>query len=281
MISYTNNLSHLFIFIKFPSTYLRSKMIPLSFIIIITSLLATSLSLPLNASGSNLNIAGGEPADIKDFPYQVSLRLGNAKCGGAILNEKYILSAAHCTYDVDPKEIMVRAGSNLLNSGGVVIAVDATFQHESFDPVTYDYDIVILKLKEDLTFTDSISPIDLVPAGFIIEDNRLAIVTGYGAIGPDGPLAKSLQKVDLPLISTETCQTIYGSEYITERMFCAGYAVGGKDACPGDSGGAIVLDGKVIGLVSFGPACAAPNSPGGYTKVSEFRSFIDSIIGNV
>lgn len=48
----------------------------------------------------------------------------------------------------------------------------------------------------------------------------------------------------------------------------------------GDSGGAIVLDGKVVGIVSFGPDCAAPNLPGSYTKISKFGDFIKSTIEN-
>lgn len=59
----------------------------------------TVSSLPVNSSYPKFRIAGGEPAAIKDFPYQVALRLGDAICGGAILNNRYILSAAHCTYE--------------------------------------------------------------------------------------------------------------------------------------------------------------------------------------
>lgn len=126
----------------------------------------------------------------------------------------------------------VRAGSEYRNSGGVEIPVEAVFQHEKFDANTFDYDIAILKLKEELTFNDIIKSIDVVPADYVIEENVLATVAGYGALGPKGPIAKSLQKVQLPLITTETCQKIYGADYITDRMFCAGYVDGVRDACP-------------------------------------------------
>lgn len=65
---------------------------------------------------------------------------------------------------------------------------------------------------------------------------------------------------------------------ITERMICAGYDMGGQNVCNGDSGGPLTvkLDEKVllVGIVSWGRACAAPGYPAVYSRVSAARSWI-------
>ncbi|KAL3276631.1 hypothetical protein HHI36_012003 [Cryptolaemus montrouzieri] len=224
---------------------------------------------------TKFKIAGGEPADIADFPYQVSITLDGDLCGGAILDQNHVLTAAHCTFQKDASDIVIRAGSQYRDRDGITVQAEEIFQHENFDPESFENDIAVIKLETDLNFDATVGLISLPSSGEDVEEFRLATVTGYGWISDHGPFADSLQKVDLPIISTDTCKMIYPGQ-ITDTMFCAGYQEGGKDACPGDSGGPMVLDGKVIGIVSFGPDCAAAGQPGAYTKVSSFIDFINS-----
>lgn len=115
----------------------------------------------------------------------------------------------------------------------------------------------------------------------------------------------------MPLISTERCNSscMYNGA-LTPRMLCAGYKEGKVDACQvraeqvqgfgcglidatcgmtepvdwlqGDSGGPLVCEGvsawHLVGVVSWGLGCAEANHPGVYTKVSEFREWIYSVI---
>ncbi|KAK9874617.1 hypothetical protein WA026_005446 [Henosepilachna vigintioctopunctata] len=229
---------------------------------------------------NDLAIAGGQPADIKNFPHQVAINLDGELCGGAIIDQKFILTAAHCTRNKNPVDITVRAGSNYSSKGGELYQVLAVHEHPNFDTDSFDADVAVIELATSLKFSETIKPIALPPADFVIESFLLATVTGYGLTTAVGPPSESLQMVDLPLLSTSDCQQIY-IEGITENMFCAGYDVGGKDACQGDSGGPMIQDGKVIGIVSHGPDCATPLMPGVYTKVTAVKTFIDDVIGYV
>lgn len=82
----------------------------------------------------------------------------------------------------------------------------------------------------------------------------------------------------VPILKQEVCEKSYTGFYITDRMFCAGYLDATKDACTGDSGGPIVLDGKLLGVVSWGIGCATLNRPGVYSFVPKFKDWIQEQI---
>lgn len=63
---------------------------------------------------------------------------------------------------------------------------------------------------------------------------------GWGRIGEGGPISGDLRKVDLPVMSDDECRlSDYAENRLTDNMFCAGYLDGERDACNGDSGGAL------------------------------------------
>ena len=86
-----------------------------------------------------------------------------------------------------------------------------------------------------------------------------------------GGFPDELQEVAVKLIDRERCRQYSGYEKLTDRMQCAGYESGKKDACSGDSGGPLVCKagGKnsngpwvLYGIVSWGYGCARPGNPG-------------------
>uniref|UniRef100_A0A3P9NDM9 trypsin n=1 Tax=Poecilia reticulata TaxID=8081 RepID=A0A3P9NDM9_POERE len=89
-------------------------------------------------------------------------------------------------------------------------------------------------------------------------------------------------KVEVPVVGNSQCKSSYGDSAITDNMMCAGLLEGGKDSCQGDSGGPMVSKQGNLwiqsGIVSFGEGCAKPNFPGVYTRVSQYESWINSVI---
>lgn len=95
-----------------------------------------------------------------------------------------------------------------------------------------------------------------------------------------GESPKQLQSVDVPIISRDECRNYFGLS-ITNRMICG--LLTGHNACNGDSGGPVVFNNTVVGVVSWSSygECAEEDRPGVYSNIadSEIRSFIKEVTG--
>lgn len=229
-----------------------------------------------------LRIVNGTDALIDQIPFQVSMQFFNAHtCGGAILTQDTILTAAHCldhfTENHNISVLSIRVGSSYLQREGTVYGLREVIIHDKYDPNTYDYDIAILKLSSSLTFSNAVQPVILSRSRVDLKDDELVQVSGWGRIRTGGPLAETLQKINMPVLNQQECARIFTRiNTITDRMFCAGHIGGDGDSCNGDSGGPLVNRNNVLyGLVSWGPAeCAAEGYTGVYTNVAHFHEWI-------
>ena len=102
-------------------------------------------------------------------------------------------------------------------------------------------------------------------------------VAGWGRMNEED-YPEHLLEVEVPIMDLEKCKANYDPEYegmVTDFNFCAGRK--GKDSCFGDSGGPMICDGKLAGIVSFGPKgeCGNEDLPGVYTDVSIFSEVIE------
>lgn len=228
-------------------------------------------------------IVNGTDAVIDHIPFQVSLEFFNSHtCGGAILNGDTIITAAHCldyfTESHPLSTLTIRVGSSYLQRDGLVYNISRVITHESYNAATYDYDIALLKLSTQLSFSNSVQPVVLSRSRADLLDDEMVQVSGWGRIRTGGPLATVLQRLDMPVLNQEDCSRIFRPiNTITERMFCAGYVGGEGDSCNGDSGGPLVNSNNVLyGLVSWGPAqCAYRGYSGVYTNVAFFHDWIN------
>lgn len=220
-------------------------------------------------------IVGGHPVEIEDYPCQAAVHYKSIQiCGGSIISNKVILTAAHCAYDRDPQDFKVRVGSIYRNKGGQFLQVEKSLLHPLYDDFasTTDYDVSLLFLKSPIEPCEEAAPIKLaqkeVPAG------TMGTVTGWGSFFSGGHSPDNLHGVEIPTISREECQKMYPKEKISDNMICAGYPEGKKDSCQGDSGGPYVAEGILIGVVSWGYGCADYRYPGVYANVAILRPWI-------
>ncbi|XP_017044753.1 mucin-5AC isoform X2 [Drosophila ficusphila] len=242
-------------------------------------------------------IVGGANAAFGRWPWQISLRQWRTstylhKCGAALLNENWAITAAHCVDNVPPSDLLLRLGEYDLAEeeepyGYQERRVQIVASHPQFDPRTFEYDLALLRFYEPVVFQPNIIPV-CVPDNDENFIGQTAFVTGWGRLYEDGPLPSVLQEVAVPVINNTICESMYRSagyiEHIPHIFICAGWKKGGYDSCEGDSGGPMVLQREsdkrfqLGGVISWGIGCAEANQPGVYTRISEFRDWINQIL---
>ncbi|XP_012283094.1 trypsin-1 [Orussus abietinus] len=230
---------------------------------------------PLSPGG---RIVGGTETTIEDVPYQVVLQVnGIYLCGGTIISDQWILSAAHCM-GYSTKLLQVRAGSVHEQSGGSLHGVEEVIVHEEYLMNAYsvpENDVALLRLKEPLALDSTRQTIPLYEKDEEAKVGAYSTITGWGAITQGGPTSSVLQTVQVPIISKEKCNEAYRTfGGLPAGQICAAYPEGGKDSCQGDSGGPLAINGRLAGVVSWGNGCARPGWPGVYTEVASYRDWI-------
>lgn len=127
-------------------------------------------------------IVGGEDAKPGVAPYQISLQVGKRhNCGGVIISDRWILTAAHCIAGYSPSQLEVYAGSQLLSSGGSYHALDLLIRHERYNSPQYHNDIGLMRLKEPLSWTQDIKPINY-STKYVPDKAQPIILTGWGRL---------------------------------------------------------------------------------------------------
>lgn len=236
-------------------------------------------------------IYGGSEASYGMYPWQARIRrrLGGLigyhihHCGGTIIGEFWILSAAHCFRDASKGQIIVRTGDNNARHRDKYeqeFDVETIIPHENYNSVDYDNDIALLKLRpihgRGIVFNDYVQPACLPNETTEYLPGHECLVSGWGEHEDDAQ-SDYMKAARVPLVDQRTCNRLY-KHTITPKMACAGYLAGGVDTCAGDSGGPLVckINGKytALGVVSFGEGCALPNAPGVYARVSAFMPWI-------
>ncbi|XP_053621213.1 trypsin CFT-1-like [Plodia interpunctella] len=241
--------------------------------------------LPESISRNGQRIVGGSVTDISQWPEMAALlfSLGTTghtqSCGGTILNQRSILSAAHCFYGLAPERWQVRLGSTNANSGGVVFTTQQIINHPQYSPLTNDNDIAILRVAGTISYGNNIRAGRIAGANYNLGDNQVVWATGWGLTSAGGSPSEQLREVQIWSVNQDICRNRYGSAgaTITDNMLCSGWLdVGGRDQCTQDSGGPLFHNGVVVGVCSWGFGCADPFFPGINARVSRYTAWIQA-----
>lgn len=229
-------------------------------------------------------IVGGGPAGKGQNRWITSLQRGGHFCGASLIADRWVVTAAHCVVGEKVKGLKVWVGGHDLRrkDQGETAKVKKIYIHPNYSEKTDRNDIALIELKAPIGTN---IPRAVVASSQTTNQNakpgKIATVSGWGALSENGASPKVLHQVKLPIVSNSECNSpaAYGGE-VAGTQICAGLRQGGKDSCYGDSGGPlwVTKQGKahLVGVVSWGEGCAQPRKYGVYTRVANFKGWIDS-----
>ncbi|WP_281545003.1 serine protease [Grimontia sp. SpTr1] len=262
-----------------------------------------ALSNFVYASDENVRqplIVGGTNANISALPWQVYIDIPSSGCGGVIISNEYVLTAAHCVQGVSASALSVFAGFTDLSSPGSAIPVASVQLHPDYNNVIFTADIAILKLAGSLPSNAKPIPL-LVPetqsemdTEFQVPKVDNLVSSGWGATRTNGGANQFLKMVALTGVPDSSCSWTRFSNGTVSQELSAAYVCANNTTtegiCSGDSGGPLVWQNpnnaadadrgyRLAGLVSFSSrddGCASPNAEDGFTQVSTYFSWIDA-----
>ncbi|XP_065661254.1 prostasin isoform X2 [Hydra vulgaris] len=248
---------------------------------------------------TNTRIVGGKNAKPGDWPWQVNIdyRFNTANpghlCGGTLINQEWVLSAAHCFYEDQNKDnYWLKLGEHDLKTNSVweqVYGIKELILHPQYEHIGFHYDLALLRLNSTARLNSRVQTACLADGNLTFPVGTECFITGWGLLQEYGTGPAILQQAKVPLVKQEKCITAYNqlNLKVTPQMFCAGYENGKVDACEGDSGGPLVCkvtDFKrneevwyLYGTISWGVGCARKGYYGVLANPKTMRSWIDSV----
>jgi secreted trypsin-like serine protease len=232
----------------------------------------------ISQANADEQIVGGSRASIADHSYTVFLTTadGFQYCGGTLVDDDKVVTAAHCATGRKPADIVVVGGREDKESdAGTTSPVREIWVDPDFADVRSGADVAVLTLAQPMPY-ETIDPagkddVDLYAPGVV------ATILGWGRTAADDEASRVLLKAEVPVIADASCQKSYPA-FKPAAMACAGVDEGGVDSCQGDSGGPLIIDGKLAGITSWGEGCAAPGKPGVYTRVAAYADVLSEQI---
>lgn len=257
--------------------------------------------LQVAATGINTRIARGDFAESGMFPYQVAmllqLRSGTLRqCGGSLISQRFVLTAAHCLTDAVSGKLYV----------GATTYANATAAEQRFEVQQQDFniypgylgfggynDLALIRLPQSATPSARVQPIALARR-FMQQpllQGQLVSSSGWGATGDElnataRPIeeVKPLQYVNVQVLEQQRCICLFLPGLVSASRHICTDGTGGRGACEGDSGGPLVYQWRnvsyLIGLTSFGNAMGCElGSPTVHTRITSYLEWIMEEVG--
>ncbi|XP_023567185.1 serine protease 29-like [Octodon degus] len=243
-----------------------------------------------------VGIVGGQNAPLGKWPWQVSLKVYNYhlsawvhRCGGSLIDSKWVLTAAHCIHhrNADPSTYRILAGDVYLYGHQKLLSVSQIIFHPDFVSFHLGVDVVLLKLAEPADCSDNVKPIKLPSSNLVESEKNQCWVTGWGTVfGYESlPPPYRLQEVSVNVVRNSVCEELYHNatfhyfkdrKLILDDMLCAGSV--GHGTCYGDSGGPLVCKDSgswtLVGVVSWGYRCGWAIVPSVFARVYSYVPWI-------
>lgn len=236
----------------------------------------------------HLNIFHGDVAARTQFPYQAAMYIDlSVFCGGSLINEKWVLTAAHCVDGGTTWYVLLGVTESLspVQDGRKTYVTRGAYKHPSYDKYNIVNDVGLVQLMRPAALSQYIQTITLTPAG-VSYIGQTATVSGFGRTDDANasPISPVLRYTSLPIVDGKVCSAAYGQETGSDpSVICL--KAEGSSSCKGDSGGPLTLKNAAgeliqVGIVSFGAAAGCSyGKPVGYSNVAYLLPWISQTTG--
>ncbi|XP_052890735.1 CLIP domain-containing serine protease B4-like [Anopheles moucheti] len=242
-------------------------------------------------------ILGGQLTEIDEFPWTALIQFQKPDgsfgfhCGGSLINERYVVTAAHCIYT--DSEHRVRLGEwdlsttndcheGFCSEAPIDLDIEKIVVHRNYNQFDgFKNDIALIRFTRPVKYSETVRPICLPLSESLRNRNHVGLPSYAAGWGKTKTAAASevKLKVEMNVTSLQECARAYQHRVsLKTTHMCAG-GVRGKDTCSGDSGGPLMRQiagvWYLIGVVSFGQQkCGIAGVPGVYTNVAEYVDWI-------
>lgn len=252
------------------------------------------LSRPIIGNEFAARIIDGKNSTWGQFPYSAQLvsavpqespsgplRFFDQYCGGSVISEQHILTAAHCVDGAIQVKVKLGHYNDAVIGGQKIYAGEYVNVHPGFNRTSRENDIALVELYNSITFSSIIKPVQL-SCSYIQPNTRVQVAGSGLTFDAETDIPPALEYADLTTISNQQCSTYL--PYIVSSKICS-QGTDNQGTCHGDSGAAMIemVNGTPlqVALVSAGAGMSAScerGLPDSYTRISSFLSWIRKLV---
>ncbi|MFJ5551493.1 S1 family peptidase [Streptomyces sp. NPDC093225] len=243
-----------------------------------------------NAPERDAQIIGGTAVNIKNYPFMTQLWVGDGQghgwfCSGSVVNSRKILTAAHCVKGKNFVKygFVITGATRIADShslyGGKMYSISKQWYHPRYNSSTFANDIAVLTLKSRTSAKPAKVTTSTDTASY--RPGKIGTSVGWGrTTSKNQNLSTYLRRGYLPVQANSVCQRFWGTGFKKGAMLCVGKAATGSDrgtvaTCNGDSGGPFLVNGRIVGVTSWGVKdCVYKGAHPVFTKYSTYAKTV-------